>query len=73
MVAQTVLVGVEAVVDIALPHHLSELLGVQHLHLVGVGLHGHAAVEVDVHLAFLAFLRRDDNHTICGTRTIDGS
>ena len=66
-VAQAVAVGVQAVVDIALPHHLSELLGIQHFHLVGIGLYGNAGVEVNSHLSLLASLGGDDDHTIGST------
>ena len=71
VVAQTVHVRIETIIDIALPHHLAKILSVQNLHLVGVGLQGNAGIEVDPYLAFLASLGGDDDDTICRTRTIN--
>ena len=72
-ISQTVGIGVKAVVHITLPHHLTELLGIEYFHLVGVGLNGQTGIEVDSYLALLASFGGNDNHTISSTRTIDTS
>ena len=73
VIAEAVHVGVETIVDVALPHHLPELLGIEHLHAVGISLYGHAGVEVDLHLAFLATLGGDDDDAVSCTATVDRS
>ena len=71
MVAQAVGVGIHAVVHIALPHDLTKLFGVEHVHLVAVHRSSHRCVEVYLQLAVLAFLCGDDDHTVGSTRTVD--
>ena len=70
-VAQTIHIGIQTVVDVSLPHDLSELLGVEHLHLVRIRLYGHRTVEVHMYLTFLTSLGGDDDHTVGSTATVD--
>ena len=72
-ITQGVHVGVQAVIHIALPHHTAEFLGVEHLHAVHVGLCSDAGVEVHFYLAVLAPLGGDDDHTVGGAATVNGS
>ena len=65
-------VGVQAVVHIALPHHLAEFLGIEHLHPVHVGLGGHAGVEIDSHFPLLAAFGRNDDDAVGRTASVDG-
>ena len=71
VVAQTVGVGVHAIVYIALPHDLYKLFRVQHVHLVAIHRGGYRCVEVYLQFAILAFLGGDDDHAIGSTRTVD--
>ena len=72
-IAQSVHVGIQAIVYIALPHNPAEFLGIEHLHAVNIGLGGHAGVEVHFYLAFLAALGSDDDNTVGGAAAVDGS
>ena len=71
VISQAVTVRIQAVVHVCTPQHLSVLLGIEHFHLVGVGLYGNAGVEVNLNLAFLTLLGGDDDHTVGSTRTVD--
>ena len=71
VVAQVVVVGVQSVVHIGLPEGTSPLAGIHRLNLVGIERGGHRGVEVDLHLAVLALLGGDDDHTVGSTRTVD--
>ena len=71
VISQAVTVGVQAVVHVCTPQYLAVLLGIEHFHLVGVGLYRYAGIEVNLDLAFLAFLGGDNNHTVGSTRTVD--
>ena len=73
LVAQGVHIGIQAVVHIALPHHLAEFLGIEDLHTVHVGLGGHGGVKVNLYLAVLAGLGGDDDDAVGGAATVDGS
>ena len=73
LVAQGIHIGIEAVVHIALPHHLAKFLGIEDLHAVHVGLGGHGGVEVHFYLAFLAGLGGDDDDAVGGAAAVDGS
>ena len=70
-ISQAIGIGVKTIVHITLPHHLSELLGIEHLHLVGIGLNGQASIKVDSHLALLASLGGNDDYTIGSTASVD--
>ena len=70
-ISQAIGIGVKTIVHITLPHHLSELLGIEHLHLVGIGLNGQAGIKVDSHLALLASLGGNDDYTIGSTASVD--
>ena len=70
-ITQTVGIRIKAIVHITLPHHLAELLGIEHFHLVGVGLNCQTGIEVDSHLALLASLGSDDDHTIGSTASVN--
>ena len=72
-IAQCIHVGVQAIVHIALPHDASEFLGIQHLHAVYIGLGGHAGVKVHFYLTILAALGGDDDNTVGGAATVNGS
>ena len=71
MVTQAVLIGVETVVHITLPHHLTKFLGIEHIHLMSIGLYGNTCIEIDFHLTFFATLGGDDDDTIGSAATID--
>ena len=61
------------VVDTSLPECLTPLLGVQHLHAVGIHRGSNAAIEVDADFSVLTFLCSDDDYTISSTRTVNAS
>ena len=71
VIAQRVVVGIEAVVDRCLPESASPLAGIHGFDLVGVERSSHAGIEVHLHLALLAFLGGDDDDAVGCARTID--
>ena len=70
-VAETVLVGIETVVYVALPHHLSKLFGIQNVEFVGVVLHSDTCVKIYLYLAFLAAFGGDDDNAVGSAATVD--
>ena len=72
VIPQRIAVRVHAVVHICLPHHLAELLRVQHFHLVHVVLRRYRGVERHIQFALRTFFRSDDDHTVCCARSVDG-
>ena len=66
-VSEGVHIGVEAVVDVTLPHYAAEFLGVENLHAVYVTLGRDACVKVHLYLSFLATLCGNDDNTVCSS------
>ena len=70
-ITQTIGVRVETVVHIRLPQTLPELFSIEHRHAVHVSARRDTGVESYFHLAFPAFLGRDDNHAIGCTGAVN--
>ena len=64
VISQIVVTGIQTVVDACLPVGATPLAGVHGFNLISIERGSNASIEVHLHLAVLAFLGRDDNHTI---------
>ena len=73
VVSKGVTVRIQAVIDICLPHDLTELFGVEHLHLIHIHLRGDRSIQGDIEFALRTFLRSDDDDTISSTRSVNRS
>ena len=67
VIAKIVVVGIKSVVYVCLPISLSPLLCIKHFQLVGIKRGGYTGIEINLHLAVLAFLGGDDYYTIGST------